>query len=255
VANTAEYADRVLQHSLVAAHALPLRLSVFQDERGIQIGAVNPLSLNRTIISETEFADQSQAIVAQLRSAVASVFPNNATEGQYGQMRDRGLISRTMGLIAGGPFDGKIETLFEDDLDGETLSQFASRLAAGFGDVGGHWRWDMRVAYTLDLAEHGVVVMGVTSESMEARSFHIVGDGGDRERRDFACAGIDHSPAYPIELVITTEGDRVMIRAVDAMFRMKMFFEDAGNMKFAANMRMPGTIEDEIRDRIDEVLY
>ena len=36
---------------------------------------------------------------------------------------------------------------------------------------------------------------------------------------------------------------------------MKMYFEDAGTMKFAANMRMPGAIEDELRDKIQESLY
>ena len=42
---------------------------------------------------------------------------------------------------------------------------------------------------------------------------------------------------------------------IDGMFRMKMYFEDAGKMKFAANMRMPGSIEDEIRDKVEESLY
>ncbi len=32
------------------------------------------------------------------------------------------------------------------------------------------------------------------------------------------------------------------------MFRKKMFFEDAGRMKFARNMRMPASIVDELKD-------
>ncbi len=39
------------------------------------------------------------------------------------------------------------------------------------------------------------------------------------------------------------------------MFRMKMFFEDAGKMKFARNMGMPGSIEDEIKDMIRAALF
>jgi hypothetical protein len=31
-----------------------------------------------------------------------------------------------------------------------------------------------------------------------------------------------------------------------------MYFEDAGTMKFASNMQMPGSIEDEIRDLVEE---
>ena len=40
---------------------------------------------------------------------------------------------------------------------------------------------------------------------------------------------------------------RVRVTLVDEMYRMKMFFEDAGKMKFAVNMRIPGSIEGEIR--------
>jgi hypothetical protein len=42
---------------------------------------------------------------------------------------------------------------------------------------------------------------------------------------------------------------------VDEMYRMKMFFEDAGKMKFARNMGMPGSIEDEIKDLIRSALF
>ena len=51
------------------------------------------------------------------------------------------------------------------------------------------------------------------------------------------------------------EDDRIRIKLIDEMFRMKMYFEDAGKMKFAANMRMPGSIENEIRDKVEESLY
>ena len=39
----------------------------------------------------------------------------------------------------------------------------------------------------------------------------------------------------------------VGVEAIDAMFRMKMYFEDAGQMKFARNMMMPGSIADELK--------
>jgi hypothetical protein len=42
----------------------------------------------------------------------------------------------------------------------------------------------------------------------------------------------------------------VHVVTVDGMYRMKMYFEDAGKMKFAANMGMPGSLEDEIRGLI-----
>ena len=56
-------------------------------------------------------------------------------------------------------------------------------------------------------------------------------------------------------MVLVEEDGRIAVQIIDAMFRMKMFFEDAGKVKFAANMRMPGSIEDEIRDKVEESLY
>jgi hypothetical protein len=101
----------------------------------------------------------------------------------------------------------------------------------------------------------GMSVLGVTGERMEARSFAIVGRGGDKSRSDFACPGLDHAAAYPIEIVFTEKDGAVEIHMVDAMFRMKMFFEDAGKLKFARNMGMPGSIADEIRDLIRASLF
>lgn len=43
---------------------------------------------------------------------------------------------------------------------------------------------------------------------------------------------------------------QIRVTLVDEMYRMKMYFEDAGKMKFAMNMGMPGSIEREIRDLI-----
>lgn len=254
VLNTEAYAAQVMQFGSDAAFALPIRLGVFEDENGIQVTAVNPLSLNRTIISETEFGEQSAAIVSEMRSIVHSAFPENASTAEYGQMRERGLIARTMGLIAGGAFEGKIETIYDENLDGESLSEFGERLYQGLSNVGGMWRWGIRPVYKLDIADAGVIVIGVTADDVESKSFHIVGNGNDDSRSEFACAGINHAAAYPIELIVSSHDGEVRVRAVDGMFRMKMFFEDAGNMKFAANMRMPGRIEDEIRDKVEESL-
>ena len=90
---------------------------------------------------------------------------------------------------------------------------------------------------------------------MERDAFDIVGHGLDASREGLACAGLDHAPAFPIELIVVAEDDEAKVVIVDAMFRMKMYFEDAGKMKFAMNMAMPGSIEDEIRDKVEESIY
>ena len=61
-----------------------------------------------------------------------------------------------------------------------------------------------------------------------------------------------YSPSHDIK--VDRDGE-VKVLIIDAMFRMKMFFEDAGKMKFARNMRMPGSIEDEIKNMIRGALF
>lgn len=197
--NSPEYSTSVLQMGALAAFALPLRVAVFQDENGTHVAAANPLSLNRTIISENAFDAQSRAVVGQLRAVAESAFPGKAGNQQYGQMRDRGLISRTMGLIAGGAFTSKIETVTRvRPEDGEGLSEVAQRIYEGIAGVGGSWSWDIRPVYLLDMASEGAVVIGLTGARMEEKAFQIVGSGGNSTRKDLACPGIDHAAAFPI---------------------------------------------------------
>ena len=114
-------------------------------------------------------------------------------------------------------------------------------------ELGGSGSWQIRGIYELDLAERGAVVLGVTGLAAEARAFSIVGAGADEQAKSLRCPGLSHAPAFPIEVVIMSDAGRVRVTLVNQMYRMKMYFEDAGKMKFAANMRMPGSIEDEIR--------
>ncbi len=250
-----EYAAAVLAHGVTAAFALPLRLAVYEDETGIHISATNPRSLNRTIVAETGFDERSAAAVAALTRLVASAFPGHVVERQHGQMRDRGEIGKTMGIIAGGPFPSKIEEITTVRATGPAaLDDVTARLARGLERMAGRRRWETRPVYEVRFPEQGIAIIGVTGAAMESKAFEIVQHGGDDARQGFACAGIDHAAAFPIELVLAREGDAVRILIVDEMFRMKMYFEDAGKMKFAMNMQMPGSIENEIRDKVADSL-
>jgi uncharacterized protein (DUF302 family) len=250
------YAAQVLSHGPQAAFALPLRMLVYEDENGIHVSAVDPQSLNRTIVAEAGFEAQSAEALNALRGIVAGPFADNLVDKPYGQMRDMGLISKTMGMIAGGPFDSKIEKIASIEVeDGADLSSIAAELYAGLEAVAGDRKWQTRPIYLLDFADQNAVLIGVTGAPIESRAFSIVGSGSDDNRSDFACAGIDHAGSMPFSVLLTRDGDNVTVLMVDSMFRMKMYFEDAGKMKFAANMRMPGSIENEVRDKIEESLH
>ena len=66
------------------------------------------------------------------------------------------------------------------------------------------------------------------------------------------CPGTAHAAAYPIEILFVQKQTVVWVRLLDTMYRMKMFFEDAGKMTFAKNMGMPGSIKKEIKNKIKQ---
>ena len=76
----------------------------------------------------------------------------------------------------------------------------------------------------------GAVVVGVSNPKYEKEAFQIGGD--------------NHLCAFPIELVIYKNGE---IKALPEMYRMSIYFMDAGMSAFAAHMSMPGEIDGSLK--------
>ena len=111
-------------------------------------------------------------------------------------------------------------------------------------------KWCMKLAFAKVLEAQGVAVLGTSSPAIEAKSADIVKAGGDKSGKSFKCPGIAHAAAYPIEVVVLRDGETVKALLVNIMYRMKMFFEDAGKWAFMKNMGMPGSIQDEIEAQV-----
>lgn len=97
-------------------------------------------------------------------------------------------------------------------------------------------------------------MIGMTGAPVEAKSFSIVGAGADASRGGMRCPGLAHAGAYPLEVVVAKDAAGVRVRVVDTMYRMKMFFEDAGKWAFMKNMGMPGSIRDEFAAQVRSTL-
>jgi hypothetical protein len=230
-----------------AAFAVPVRLGVFADERGVHVSVVNPLSVERTMVAESGLEASGHALVEEVAGIAVTATQGRRVNRPFGQSRSRGLIGKTMGVMAGGAFTKQVGT----------ITTAAGGTAADVRRVADDiWRrlqqpasgkWQLRGIYRLDLTEQGMVILGVSGAAMETKAFSIVGAGGDDSRSKFSCPGLAYAAAFPLELVIRRDGSQVRVEAIDAMFRMKMYFEDAGQMKFARNMMMPGSIADELK--------
>ncbi|MDX1429752.1 MAG: hypothetical protein R3282_05665 [Rhodothermales bacterium] len=242
-----DYASVYLRANAASApFAAVDRVNVFEDEAGVHVAIVNPHSIVRTVMmNDGGYVSFIERHRQKLRSMIVGAVAGQESHRQYGQVRDRGYIGRTMGIMAGGRFDGKIEDVM---LVREPFESLADRVESALQLAGP--RWGTTLKYRLDLPEHRTVLFGTTGTPLDSQSFEIVGAGGDSARDEYACPGLAHAGAYPIEVVVVETDQGTAVRMVDSMYRMKMYFEDAGKLAFMKNMTMPGSIAGEIKDKL-----
>ncbi|HXK11730.1 MAG TPA: hypothetical protein VMT70_18950, partial [Vicinamibacteria bacterium] len=218
-----------------------------EDERGVHVSVLNPRSLLRTVLMDDQsYGPLIEQHLASLRALVTGAVKGTSVEQDYGPARESGYIGKTMGVMAGGRFADKVQDVAV--VGGGDWKAVAERMRAALEKRGS--RWGLQLAYALELPEAETTVLGSTGSPMDSRSFEIVGAGADSTRDGFKCPGLAHAGAYPIEVVVTAEPGAVRVRVVDTMYRMKMFFEDAGKWAFMKNMGMPGSIQDELSTQI-----
>ena len=114
------------------------------------------------------------------------------------------------------------------------------------GILGNEKNW--KLIYTYDLSAHNAMIFGLTEAKMEGRAFRIAGE--KRASDSYKFPGIDHNTAFPIEVIVYKDDNRIKVVTLDGMYRMKVYFEDAGKWAFMKNMGMPGQIEKEIIEMV-----
>jgi uncharacterized protein (DUF302 family) len=236
-----EYATEILKNGVKAAFALPLRAGIYEDDKGINIAVVNPSSINRTIIDETEMDSFSLNTANAIVETIAGSVKGNVVNKQAGQMRKRGRI----GGMGGGDFLNKIDDIGSSDA---SLREVSDKVKAAILNNDKDWK----LIYSYDLSGMGAVINGVTKTVTEGKAFSIAGE--KRVSDSNICPGIDHGAAFPIEVITYKDEGQVRVVLMDGMYRMKMYFEDAGMWAFMKNMKMPGRIEKEIVDVVSSGL-
>jgi len=233
VANNNDYASKLMAGGPMSAFALPLRVGVYEDASGINVAFVNPSSLNRTVMGDEIENELSAATATAINNAITSSIKGAAVGAQIGQLRDRGYV----GGMGGGKFLDKIATFHEGGEYGNVVASVTESAQANDKD----WK----LVYSMEPAA-GVTLMGLTKPETEAKAFAIAGDR--RKSKEEPCPGLDHAASFPIEVVIYSNGGKASVVSMDEMYRMKVYFEDAGNWAFMKNMTMPGNIQDELEE-------
>jgi uncharacterized protein (DUF302 family) len=230
VAMSGDYAGKVLSHGPLGAFALPVRVGVYEDEQGIHVAFSNPASINRTVLGDGVEERLSVATMDELVKVLAGAGAGKAVKQQIGQLRGAGKV----GGMGGGDFAKKVE----DVHTGGSFADIAAKVKKGIEGNKKGWR----LVYAYERPD--LVIFGVTNPATEARAFGIAGER--RQGSHYRCPGLDHAAAFPIEVVVYKEGGQAKVATLDEMYRMKLYFEDAGNWAFMKNMAMPGEIEDEV---------
>jgi len=245
VFNSPSYAKSVVATGVKSAFALPLRAGIYEDETGINVAVVNPASINRTLIHETRLNDLSLITINSVVEAIAKTVHGNPVKKQAGEIRSKGKV----GGMGGGDFMDKIEEIYTaPDNSDATFRKVVENVKKGIHGNKKNWK----LIYTLDLSDMGAVSIGVTEAKTEARAFRIAGDKRASDTNKFP--GLDHNSAFPIEVIIYKDSGSIKVAIMDEMYRMKLYFEDAGKWAFMKNMGMPPQIEQEIIEMVKSEL-
>jgi len=232
-----DYAAKVLAGGADKSFALPLRVSLYEDNTGLNVAMMNPVSIDRTIFRGASMDDAAQKVVDEVVAALKAVGP--AQEKQAGEMRETGEITG----MGGGAFPDKV---IPTAASSKSPSEIAEALKKGINEPAG-WH----VIYTYNPSE-AVAIVGVTKAKTEGRAFGIAGEKRATSANPFP--GIDHASAFPVEVVIYKKGGTSSVNILKEMWRMKLYFQDAGNWAFMKNMAMPGDIQSEIEAGIKKTV-
>jgi uncharacterized protein (DUF302 family) len=230
------YTEKLMGLGPRSAFALPLRIGVYQDEQGTHVAFVNPASINRTVLGDDVEKDLALEMMEKLSGVITGAVKGQAVDRQIGQIRDKGRV----GGMGGGDFDKKLKPIYSEKEAEGVFEKVAVKVKEGIlaNDKG----WEL--AYTQEFKEPEAVLFGVRKTALDTKAFDIAGQ--KRRSEDNACPGLDHAAAFPVGVVVLKEEGWVRALTLDEMYRMKLYFEDAGKWAFMKNMAMPGRIESEI---------
>ncbi len=225
----------------LGAFGLPLRVAVYSTpNQGVVVSMLNLPALARTF-SGNSYVNYAVEVNNYLKGVIRDAVGGTPSDDQYGPMRS----GRFPGGIGGGSFPGSVNQITNySGSSNSNLLGVADLLLKGIEHNNGGWR----LVYKIEKPSIGFIELGVTRNSTEKHSIEI--DSGSRATSSDKFPGIDHSPAYPVEILIYRDGNYTDISILGEMWRMKYYFADAGMMAFMSHMGMPGSIQGSLKQMI-----
>ncbi len=200
-----------------AFFGIPLRVGVLTLKGTTQISFVNPNYVMAAFSKSDKMADAAAKEFNKLLDTLKQT-PGIKVEAKlYGYSSSRSVLS-SWNMMGKSLYT--LITIKKFDSNQKAKEALDKALAANKNG----WK----KVYEVDLQK--AIVIGVSKPSVEKTSFDI--------------GGINHLTAFPIELLIK---DGKVI-ALPEMYRMSLYFMDAGMGAFMAHMSMPGEIDDSLQE-------
>jgi uncharacterized protein (DUF302 family) len=232
------YADKMISSSAQSWVAIPLRAALYENEKGRNISIVNPVTLNRFVAPDADMEDFSGQILKDFAGVVQNSVKGKKVWTEHGPTWE---TDQTFG-IGGGRVNDNVVNIYTARHKSDKLY---ANMIEGVREVLKKSERGWKIIYTLDMRDKGFYIFGITKPEIEAMATEI--SGKKRQTAANTCPGIDHSLAFPIEIVANaTDKNRMAVQTLRVLFRMKLYFADAGEMAFLTHLNKPGQIEDDI---------
>lgn len=252
-----------------------LRIGIYEDEKGVNVSIIDPETICRIIFNDLYENDKE----AEYKSIIGKVvkFKNELILKLHilklgkevsipmepiRSDEDLAESSKDMFMMVG-------QMTFFNDSDqfpqiyssnkslAEVKALFAKNVANfKYSKDDAEYRWTpkpnedlkWKIVSEISSPDKKGILLGLTRSRTEAVSFNIA--GAARENKANLCPGIDHVASYPIEVLLLEQDGKVNVYTQREMFRMDMYFWDAGMAAFMDHMSMPAILDKSLRRAI-----
>ena len=271
-----EYVNFLTNYGSKYITAAMLRAAVYQTPHGTQVNIVDPETINRIVFNDlydndeeakyNEVINKTKMFRTKIIDAVHALGSGSTVNKPMPPVRsdeDLAESSKDMFMMVGHmtfftdedqfPIIYKKKARDVQSQIPELISKIKSNIQTekpGNDDI------EYRLTKSPDVlkwktvaeiysADKSAAILGITRPRTEGLSMDIA--GASRETAENKCPGIDHAGAFPIEVVIYQEGENLIVRTPREMFRMDMFFWDAGMKAFMNHMNMPKLLDESLK--------
>jgi len=258
------YADEAKSESVRTISAQVLRIAVYTqgDEQNTYINMANPVAHAMVFYTKSPNYDAlvaaAEKVAGEIRALVSAV-PGTAMSEQRKPMRSE---KHYRAFKGDGParmmakfrtFEKSQLRITEDKAENfdavveQVTTALSERAVAGADDSGG---WEQ---LALIRVRDDAVYIGVTNPYIEDKMIRINSrfrSDGKSELSPYP--GVDHVAALPTEILIIKSGSKTLVLHYGQMWRMQLYFWDSGYRAFTANVGVPSTIANSIKDTVND---